>query len=545
MGSTQDLLALVAETVQELAGLPQAEGPSPQKVRTRAERHGRPTKLGNWSFASAVRSRSAGVTVIVGSERVRDEHPTARQQDLLAGAERTVRQVARYVRRVPLARTVRRLGRNPTFAPRCTLYLSTYRPEVVRLAHFMNLGFFPEDSEGDGPDLVLLDLPEWQEKDRQILVFPELGVTYALGSDYYGEVKMGFLRMAMWEAKERGMLDLHAGSKVLRARGPDGRLRRYGMLLLGLTATGKTTHTCHTHGLTGEGEGIEIAQDDIVFLRDDWSALGTEQGFFLKTEGVSEAHQPLIHRGLRGADVVFENVLVDHGGAVDLEDVTLTGNGRAIVQREALGEAVGPVNLPPASDLDGVLLAFITRRNTVMPIAARLTHEQAAACFMLGESVESTGGDPRRAGMSVRQVGTNPFIVGDRAEEGNRFYAFLGKGGDRVQAYLLNTGGVGEIAHVKNGVRVVERKVLRIAIPEMAALIGGIARGTVEWGPSPYWDLEVPVRVEGVDMGKFDPARFYEKEEIREMVEALRAERRAWLQNFPGLRPEIAKAAAF
>jgi hypothetical protein len=32
------------------------------------------------------------------------------------------------------------------------------------------------------------------------------------------------------------------------------------------------------------GEGIEIVQDDVVFLKKDGSAYGTEKGFFLKTD---------------------------------------------------------------------------------------------------------------------------------------------------------------------------------------------------------------------------------------------------------------------
>ncbi|MDX1534720.1 MAG: phosphoenolpyruvate carboxykinase (ATP), partial [Thermoplasmata archaeon] len=390
-----------------------------------------------------------------------------------------------------------------------------------------------------------IDLPEWQEKDRQILVFPEIATTYVLGSDYYGEIKKGFLRLGMWHAKQQGMLGMHAGSKVLRARGTDGSLRRYSAFFLGLTATGKTTHTAHTHGLMEDGEGIAIAQDDVVFLRKDWSALGTEKGFFLKTEGLAPDTQPLIYRAITQGDAVLENVLVDHERVVDLADLTLTGNGRGIMQRTAFGDAMGAIDVPPASELDGALVAFITRRNTVMPLAAKLTKPQAAAFFMLGESVESSGGDPRRAGMSVRQVGTNPFIVGDTSFEGNRFYSFLQAGGDRVQAYLLNTGGVGEIAEVKRGKRVVSQEVLRIEIPEMAALIRGIARGTIEWVKHPYWDLLVPGKVDGVDMAKFDLDRFYQEDQIRGMVETLRKERREYLHGFPGLGPEIVAGADF
>ncbi len=283
-----------------------------------------------------------------------------------------------------------------------------------------------------------------------------------------------------------------------------------------------------------------------MFLRRDWSALGTERGFFLKTEGVAPDTQPLIYRAVTQEDAVFENVLVDHEGKVDFDDLTLTGNGRGIMQRTAFGEFMGPVDIPSAQELDGAIVAFITRRNTVMPMAAKLTTEQAAASFMLGESVESTGGDPRKAGMSVREVGTNPFIIGDKAEEGNRFYEFLKANVGKVEGYLLNTGGVGEIAEVdSSGKRVIKQKVLRVEIPEMASIIRGIAKGTIEWGQDRLWNLMVPKKVDGVDISKFDPGKFYPEEEVRATVNALRKERSEYLGSFKGLHPEIVEAGGF
>jgi phosphoenolpyruvate carboxykinase (ATP) len=148
--------------------------------------------------------------------------------------------------------------------------------------------------------------------------------------------------------------------------------------------------------------------------------------------------------------------------------------------------------------------------------------------------------------MSVREVGTNPFIIGDKSEEGNRFYEFLKANEEGVQAFILNTGGVGEIAEVtEGGKRVVKQKVLRVEIPEMAAIIRGIARGTIRWCQDRYWNLEVPERVEGVDISKFDPAKFYPEEEVLRMVDSLRKERVEYLRSFKDLRPEIIEKGGF
>ena len=45
----------------------------------------------------------------------------------------------------------------------------------------------------------------------------------------------------------------------------------------------------HDHHLDKDGEGVAICQDDIVFMNSDGSCLGTEKGFFIKTDGLDEA----------------------------------------------------------------------------------------------------------------------------------------------------------------------------------------------------------------------------------------------------------------
>ncbi|MBN1417839.1 MAG: phosphoenolpyruvate carboxykinase, partial [Planctomycetes bacterium] len=538
------ILEQVAEEVALLRDRLNVAHPTPEQVRAMAEQYGTRTRFGNYNFVSTVKNRSAGLTVYVGGPAVQQKKLNPRQKEILRDLPKTIQAVHEYMRKAPFICVDRTMGENGDFTPKCRLYVSVHRKEMARLSHMVSQTLFPGAST-PGPQETVVIIPEWQEKDRQILVFPEIGTTYVLGTDYFGEAKKGFLRMGMWFAKERGMLGLHAGAKVLRVKdGRTGHIRRHSMLIFGLTATGKTTHSCHNHGLTEAGEGVEIAQDDVVFLKPDLSALGTERGFYLKTEGVDPEIQPLIYNAVTKSEAVFENVMVDYVGNVFFGDETLTGNGRGIMQRDDFGSSKSPsVNLPPADELDGVIFAFITRRHTIVPIAARLTLEQAAAAFMLGESIETSGSDPRRAGESVREVGTNPFIIGDKAEEGNRFYEFLLAHRDKVQCYLLNTGGVGEIVDVdEDGRRSIRRKVMRVEIPEMAAIIRGIAKGTVIWEKEAYFGTEVATRVDGADMSKFDPKAFYPQEDIDRMVEQLRRERREWLAKFPNLRPEIRTA---
>ena len=509
-----------------------------------AGRFGRVTSTGGRSFYSNIRNRSAGVAVVFGSDRVATRKFNPVQQRISDRREQTLEEVRRYLLRAPLIRVQRTIGDNGEFNPKCNLFLSVQRADNVRQACLWSHTLRDYDPASPGPDLYEVCIPEWPEDERQVLVFPEQNLTVILGIDYVGEVKMGFLRMAMWDAKEEGLLSLHAGSKVVTARQPGGDSKRYGMLFFGLSGTGKTTHACHGHDMGDAGEVMDILQDDIVALGKDGRALGTERGFYLKTEGMNAETQSLIYNALRSPEALFENVMLTHDGEIDYADLSLGGNGRAVIPRASFGEHVGDnINLPALDQLDGMVVAFITRRMTVLPLVSRLTPEQAAAAFMLGESVETTAGDPRRAGESVRVVGTNPFLIGSEADEGNWFYDFVKNNESKVQCYLLNTGGVGEILERdEQGRAAVKQRVTRVPIPEMSALIRGILRDTVQWGPDPLFGSEVPVAVDGLDIGKYDLSNFYTGEQIREYANRLKDERRAHLAAFPGLNPRILEA---
>lgn len=522
---------------------PNVVKPKDWEIRQQAENFGTRTTFGNVNFSSTIRNRSKELTVIIGSEEVQQKELNAAQREIIANLPDTLAKVHAYLDKAPFVNVERTMGQNPIFSPKCHLFVSTHRADSIRIPYMWGQTLFPYNPEANGPDLYLIYIPEWQEKDRQALVFPELGVTYVLGTDYFGETKKGFLRMAMYFAKKQGMLGVHAGSKLVTARDKDGKLRRYAMLLFGLTATGKTTHSCHHHNLDQPGEGVAVVQDDIVFWRPDGSTLGTERGYYIKTDGLDPETQPLLYNAAIKRSAIFENVVTDYEGNLYFQDETLTGNGRCIVQRTELGEAMAPsINTPPVDELDGLILAFITRRHTVLPSAFRLTPAQGAAAFMLGESIHTSGSNPRKAGESVREVGTNPFIIGDEAFEGNRFYEFVSKHPDKIHCYQLNTGGVGEIIEIRDGKRHVVRKVTRIEIDEMASIIRGIVRDTIEWEEDPIWGAQIPTKVEGFDLGRLDPRKFYSQEEIDEYIATLKKERIAHFAKYDNLLPEIKTA---
>jgi len=535
----QPLLDEVRDAIAQLAARPNVFTLSADEIGARAIGFGTPTAFGNTNWVSTVKNRSAALTVHLGSPSVRSGEPTSKKRDIRKHASDTIRTLHRYIERAPLMRVDCRVGDNPDFAPECTLYLSNYRRETARLAHKVLQTFFPSRS-ADGPRLTVVFVPEWQEKDRQILVFPEIGVTYVLGTDYYGEAKNAFLRMAMWRAKQQNMLGLHAGTKIIRATGPDGGSRRLGMLLFGMAASGKTTHICSDHGLHQPGEGVEIAQDEVVFWRPDGAALGSERGFYIKTEGLNAESHPLLYQAAASPNAILDNVMVDYLGNVYFEDRTLTANGRAIIQREDLGDlASSSIDLPPLSQLDGLIVAFMVRKYTVVPIASKLTPEQAAVAFLLSESIDSGGAESR-------EIGGNPLLVGEPAEAANAFYELVKSHSGKIGCYMLNTGGVGEIVELGlDGARKVQRRVTRVEIAEMSAVIRGIARDTIRWHEDADWMVETPLHVEGLDATRFDLNKHYDQSKIDALIAQTRLERTQQIESIPGLDPRIKAAVEF
>jgi phosphoenolpyruvate carboxykinase (ATP) len=479
------------------------ENPSFEELREMAKWEEKTTIYGNASYVSKIRSRSAKFTEIIYDE------PNEVQREI-------IKNVDDYLKDKEVIMLDRTMCVNPEYKLACKFYVTK---KFARIAYMWgSLLFEPEKSN---PDMVVIDVPEWPE--RKVLVDAKNLKTYVLGTDYTGEIKKAFLRMGMYVAKTRkGRLGLHAGSKVIKVIDKDGVLKEKGAIFFGLSGTGKTTLTCHDHFLTPP-EGVIIRQDDIVFLGRDSSCIGTECNFYIKTEGLEPVNQKVLYNALISPRAILENVYVNDDGTLDLENFEFSSNGRAVVFRSDMYIADDKIDLPSLS-----ILVFITRRDDIVPPIARLNPLQAAAFFMLGESIETSAGDPTQAGKSKRVVGTNPFIVGSEALEGNIFYDII-KDLPGVECFIMNTGHIGGV----NGEK--------IKVKDSTEILKQIAKGGISWSKDPFWGYEVPSNVQGLDYSRFDLKRFYSDREILEMNKKLLQERIDWLNRFPDLNPQIKK----
>jgi phosphoenolpyruvate carboxykinase (ATP) len=503
-----------------------------EQIRSPVLACGQKTIYGSYGWRSFTSSRIGPKTVYLGSPGVRIPRPSPQQSDIIAAAPDELHKVLQLVQRLPMVHIRRRMGDNNEFNPVCNLYMSLADPKNARIAYMYGNTLGDIDPRKPGPEFTMIHIPEEHQLRQQVLSLPEFHINICLGSDYMGEDKKGFLRQAMWFADEHGMLGLHAGTKMVAARDAhNGKLKKYGVFLFGLSATGKSTWSCHRLGLDeNNGEGTEVIQDDIVFLRKDGSAYGSEQNFFVKTD-VDPELQEAMWWSLTDKTALYENVMIDAQGKPDFLDESLCANGRAVIRKNRLRVRRGKklvqidydgLDMPPLEALDGMIFAFITRRGTIMPFAQELDAEQAVLAYLWGESTHSAASQPAKAGESVRTVGTDPFIIGSRARKVNRFRDIIMSLCDRypgkVRFFQYNTGGVGEIIQEEETPsgrkKKTIRKATRVPIPLMAAIQRGDLRGVSRYQKGRFGTGEI-ASVEGFDLGDYDPKRFYDEEQIR------------------------------
>jgi phosphoenolpyruvate carboxykinase (ATP) len=479
--------------------------PSEERLRAMAlEQGGILTEFGNLAVTTRVRNRIAKFTEVVLGEPDGDY-------------KRLFTSVMEHLRGKHMIRLDRVMCQTKGYRKKCRVYVDAAYPRIPLM---WGNTLFPD--EPGPPDFITVTVPDWPEK--KVLVFPEDGLTLIMGSDYKGENKKAMLRQVMYWAKKEGNLGLHAASKILRVV-KDGKLTDKGFLLFGLSGTGKTSLACHSHWLRPP-ERVIIRQDDVVIFKSDSSAVGTEESFYLKTDGLEPASQPLLYAAAISPRAILENVHVDpRTGRVDFFDTTLTSNGRAMVKRRDIAFSDNVIDLERVDNI-----VFITRHNEIVPPVVRLSREWGAAAFMLGESVETSAGDPTEAGKQKRVVGTNPFIVGSEEDEGNIFLRILRKN-PHIQCFLLNTGRVGGTAGGQ-----------KITVIDSVKILEMIARDSITWKTDAFWGYEVPVEIPGLDLTRFDLGNFYSDDDVLERSVALKEERLKWLSQFEGLDSGIVNA---
>lgn len=474
------------------------------------------TEFDNVNYRARIKARQAPSTFFVSDGP--NAKPTMSRADADAWASKQDAHIAEQD--MILIRGC--IGPEPGFQTPTQLYMEKSQANIPAMQQ--QLYFDPPD-DGFEAEFTVIYTPTLQTPDfgNDCLILVDLDnyVTRVLGSDYFGESKMGGLRMWNHLVYERGGLAMHSGAKTFPAeetRSGEEELA----LIIGLSGTGKTTTTFR------QVKGSLPVQDDFIGLMPDGTVHATENGCFAKTFGLDPQDEPTIHRGATQRDAWLESTHVDPDGTVDFFDDSYTANGRCTFPLADIRHR-DPSGLPPAKYL------FILNRNeNIIPAVARLRPDQAARYFMLGETKGTSAGGAAEAGKSLRVPGTNPFWFENDASQANRLLEILEQ--HPLEVYLLNTGRIG-------GPEDDERS-KKVKIGHSAAVQAGIVDGTITWEADPDFGYDVATDIPDFDDAELlQPRRLYERQgraqEYDDLVARLETERDEYLAGYPDLDPRV------
>ncbi len=406
-----------------------------------------------------------------------------------------------------------------------------------RFAHVAYAGrklFSP--ATADHPTYQVLMFFDEHFEDNKSKVLPQKDITIRLAfspdgqmvkcvrnSNYFGEWKKGVFAGEDYRVKQSGnAIFLHAGCRKDTLETAHGPYQTSYSLFVALSANGKTSTTCKVLGRKGH-ERSWLVQDDGGVMTRDGRFLGFEQGgLFAKTDGLNPHDQIESYYGALKRATFLENVHVESDGSLDFFNLELTANGRAVIERRDFMHCSNDINSERIDNL------FIITRGSIIPAVAKLTHAQAAAFMVLGQSMESSAGDPTQAGKIKNVFFYDPFIAGDRAEHANLFYDLL-KENAHIQCYLLNTGWVGEGEHLRD-----------IRLGDTMGILDSVLRsGLEDWAPSERTGLLVPRSIRATDSIVVHPERLYLVDDFEKRQQALGKQRADFMDRYPGLEAEI------
>lgn len=473
------------------------------------------TEFGNLNYRARVFSRLGKSTFFVSDEP--NAKPTISRAE---AAEWAAKQDA-YIADRDMVLIEGYIGPDPSFRTGARLFIEKENSNIPAMQQQL---FFDKDAEFT-PEFTVIYTPHLnapgKPDDCLITVDLETYTTRVFGSDYFGESKMGGLRMWNKLVYDRGGLAMHSGAKTFpKEETPDGT--EHLALIIGLSGTGKTTTTFRNV------KGSLPVQDDFIGLWPDGRVVSTENGCFAKTFGLDPDDEPTIYGGATGADAWLESVSVDDNGKVDFFDTNYTANGRCTFALAGIRHR-DPGDLPKAKYL------FILNRNeNIIPAVAKLKPEQAAYYFMLGETKGTSAGGAAEAGKNLRVPGTNPFWFENDASQANRLLEILEQ--TPLEVYLFNTGRVG-------GTDSDERS-KKVKIPHSAAVQRGIVDGSIEWTIDPDFGYEVATSIPGFDDEELlQPRKLYARQgredEYNQIVARLKTDRAAYLAGYENLDPRV------
>ncbi len=360
---------------------------------------------------------------------------------------------------------------------------------VAWQAHFVKNMFIrptEEELKTFKPDFISINASrltnsKWQEHGMNSENFVVFNLTERMqligGTWYGGEMKKGIFTMMNYYLPLKGIAAMHCSANV----GKDGDVA----IFFGLSGTGKTT-------LSADPKRALIGDDEHGW--DDDGVFNFEGGCYAKCINLSRENEPDIYNAIR-RDALLENCVIRPDGSIDFADASKTENTRVSYPIYHIDNIVKPVS--KAGHATKVI--FLTADAFgVLPPVSKLTPDQTEYHFLSGFTAKLAGTE---LGVTSPQPTFsacfgNAFLALHPTKYAIELVKRMKASG--AKAYLVNTGwnGTGK----------------RISIKDTRAIIDAILDGSIDKAPTrkiAYFNLEVPVKLEGVHDGILDPRDTY------------------------------------
>ena len=303
-----------------------------------------------------------------------------------------------------------------------------------------------------------------------------------LNTWYGGEMKKGMFSMMNYYLPLKGIAAMHCSANT-DMNGENTAI------FFGLSGTDKTT-------LSTDPKRLLIGDDEHGW--DNKGVFNFEGGCYAKVIKLDKESEPDIYNAIR-RDALLENVTVDKNGVIDFNDKSVTENTRVSYPIYHIEKIVRPESQGPAAKQ---VIFLSADAFGVLPPVSILTPEQTKYYFLSGFTAKLAGTERgiTEPTPTFSACFGQAFLELHPTKYAEELVKKMKKSG--AKAYLVNTGwnGTGK----------------RISIKDTRGIIDAILNGSIDKAPTkkiPFFDFEVPTKLEGVDTGILDPRDTYAKPE--------------------------------
>ena len=365
--------------------------------------------------------------------------------------------------------------------------------EVAWQAHFIKNMFIKptaEELESFEPDFVCYNASKAKvENYKELGLNSETAAMFnvksreqvILNTWYGGEMKKGLFSMMNYYLPLQGIASMHCSANT----DMEGKNTA---IFFGLSGTGKTT-------LSTDPKRLLIGDDEHGW--DDNGIFNFEGGCYAKVIGLDKESEPDIYNAIK-RDALLENVTVDADGKIDFADKSVTENTRVsypIEHIEKIAKNVNTISSGPAAEN---VIFLSADAFGVLPPVSILTPEQTQYYFLSGFTAKLAGTERgiTEPTPTFSACFGQAFLELHPTKYAEELVKRMQQSG--AKAYLVNTGwnGTGK----------------RITIKDTRGIIDAILGGDIKNAPTktiPYFNLEVPTELPGVDTGILDPRDTY------------------------------------